>query len=191
MDDQSAISRIKQGDPDGLEWLVKAYQVKAVSAAFLIVQDASLAEDIAQAAFIRAVEKINQYDQSRPFAPWFFTIVTHMAINASSRSGNVISLDEETESQAGRVAEYLMDPHPRPEVWVEIQESRQLVRDAMNLLTPEQRASVVMRYFLEMSEAEMVAQLARPLSTVKWWLRSARERIGIFLKETRYFEDRW
>lgn len=191
MDDQTAISRIKQGDPDGLEWLVKAYQVKAVSAAFLIVQDASLAEDITQAAFIRAVEKINQFDQSRSFAPWFFTIVTNMAIKAARRSDNTISLDEDTESQAGRVAEYLMDPHPRPEVWVEIRESRQLVRDAMNLLTPEQRASVVMRYFLEMSEAEMVEQFARPLSTVKWWLRSARERLGIFLKETRYFEDRW
>jgi DNA-directed RNA polymerase specialized sigma24 family protein len=34
-----------------------------------------------------------------------------------------------------------------------------------------------MRYFLEMSEADMSAKMDRPLSTIKWWLREARKRL--------------
>jgi RNA polymerase sigma-70 factor (ECF subfamily) len=190
MDDQTAISRIKQGDPSGLEWLVKTYQVQAVSVAWLIVQDPSIAEEIAQSAFIRTVEKIDQYDQKRSFAPWFFTIVSNEAIKAAHKQARLVSLEEKSSSEAGRLAEWLIDPHPRPEVLIEIKESNQLVREAMNQLTPEQLTSVVMRYYLQMSEAEMSDRMKRPLSTIKWWLRSARERLGLFLRNTHYFEDR-
>jgi DNA-directed RNA polymerase specialized sigma24 family protein len=34
-----------------------------------------------------------------------------------------------------------------------------------------------MRYFLEMSEADMSLKMNRPLSTIKWWLRNARKRL--------------
>jgi len=69
MEDQIAISRIKQGDLSALEPLVKRYQVQAVHAAYALVYDRALAEDIAQAAFLKVVESIHQFDQERPFAP--------------------------------------------------------------------------------------------------------------------------
>ena len=43
MEDQIAISRIKQGDLTGLEILGNRYQVQAVQAAFAIVYDRALA----------------------------------------------------------------------------------------------------------------------------------------------------
>ena len=82
MDDQIAISRLKQGDPGGLETLVRDYQVQAVYTAYMIVFDRSLAEEVAQTAFVRVAEKIQQFDEKRPFAPWFFRIV----VNEGSRS---------------------------------------------------------------------------------------------------------
>ena len=72
MDDQTAISRLKQGDMSALETLVKRYQVQAVHAAYAIVYDRALAEDVAQAALVKAVEKIHLFDEQYPFAPWFF-----------------------------------------------------------------------------------------------------------------------
>jgi DNA-directed RNA polymerase specialized sigma24 family protein len=42
---------------------------------------------------------------------------------------------------------------------------------------PEQRAVIVMRYYLELSAADMSARLDRPVSTIKWWLRTARQRL--------------
>jgi len=71
MDDQTAITRIKQGELNGLESLVERYQARAVQAAYLIVFDQALAEDIAQTAFVKVAEWIRQFDDTRPFEPSF------------------------------------------------------------------------------------------------------------------------
>ena len=51
----------------------------------------------------------------------------------------------------------------------------------MNQLPPKQKAVVVMRYFLEMSEEDMVEALHGPPGTVKWWLFEARRRLRSLL----------
>ena len=93
MDDRIAISRIKQGDLNGLDILVNRHQVRAVHAAYLIVYDRVLAEDITQSAFVKIVERIHQFDEERPFAPWFFRIVLNDSIKAAKRRKQMVSLD--------------------------------------------------------------------------------------------------
>ncbi|HUE99161.1 MAG TPA: sigma factor [Anaerolineales bacterium] len=66
MDDRIAISRIKQSDLNGLEFLVNRYQVRAVHAAYLVVYDRALAEDLAQAAFVKVAERIHHLTRSVP-----------------------------------------------------------------------------------------------------------------------------
>jgi RNA polymerase sigma-70 factor (ECF subfamily) len=176
-EDQIAISRIKQGDLSALETLVKRYQVQAVHAAYAIVYDRALAEDIAQTAFIKVVERVHQFDQERPFAPWFFRIVVNDAIKAARKQKIIILLDEEPDEPTAQLAKWLIDPNIRPEQVLEEKEMRQNIMKAIQTLSPEQRAVVVMRYFLEMSEADMVTKMNRPLSTIKWWLREARKRL--------------
>ena len=110
MEDQLSISRIKQGDPGGLEALVQTYQVQAVYAAYLIVQDYALAEEIVQSAFVSVVEKIGQFDERRPFAPWFFKIVTNAAIKAARKQARLSALNEECAGEAGRSARLKRSP---------------------------------------------------------------------------------
>jgi RNA polymerase sigma factor (sigma-70 family) len=71
----------------------------------------------------------------------------------------------------------LVDPRPQPEQWLEEQQTRTNILKAIQSLPPEQRAVVGMRYFLDLSEADMSAKMDRPLSTIKWWLRDARRRL--------------
>jgi RNA polymerase sigma-70 factor (ECF subfamily) len=52
MEESDAIKLLKDGNLAGLAELVKQHQVEAVQAAFLIVGDRALAEDIAQDAFL-------------------------------------------------------------------------------------------------------------------------------------------
>ena len=189
MDDRIAISRIKQGDWNGLDFLVNRYQVQAVHAAYLVVYDRPLAEDIVQSAFIRAAERIDQFDEERPFAPWFFRIVLNDAIKAAKKQSRILSLDQAPDPVSRKLAAWLMDPTPQPWQLVEREETRQLVLQAIQSLLPEQRAVVVMRYFLEMSEAEMSSELDRPLSTIKWWLREARKRLRHRIGSSHGFED--
>jgi RNA polymerase sigma-70 factor (ECF subfamily) len=75
----------------------------------------------------------------------------------------------------------LNDPAKEPEELAEAADLRQRVWNALEQLSPEQRAVIIQRHFLEMDEADMVQELQRPPSTVKWWLHTARERLKALL----------
>lgn len=184
MEDRIAISRIKQGDLDSLRILVNRYQAQAVHTAYLILYDRAQAEDVAQSAFIKAAERIHQFDEERPFPPWFFRIVVNDALKLASQMKRSVSLDDLDEG-ASSLATLLADPTPRPEQWLEEKQIREHILDAIHSLPPEQRAVVVMRYFLDMSAADMSAKMGRPLSTIKWWLRDARQRLRNLMDTTR------
>ena len=173
MDEIQAIAYLKQGDIIGLETLVYLYQIKALRAACLIAGDQSLAEDIVQKAFLRAAERIDQFDTQRPFGPWFIRSVVNDAIKAVDRQKQVISLD------AGDCEETLdlLDPTPLPDEWVESEETRQAVWLAVKQLPAKQRAAIVLRYYLEMPEEGITEELKSPMGTVKWWLYAARQRL--------------
>lgn len=177
MEDQTAISLLKQGNLNGLEALLNRYQAKAVHAAYLITNERALAEDVAQSAFIKVAERIHQFDEERTFHPWFFRIVVNDALKAVSKRKQNVSLDELDES-AGKIAKWLIDPSPQPDQLLEQKELRENILNAIRSLPPEQRAVVVMRYFLDLSEADMSARMERPLSSIKWWLRDARKRLN-------------
>ena len=180
MDDRIAISRLKQGNLDGLETLVNRYQVQAVYAAYMIVFDRGLAEDVTQTAFIKAAERIHQFDQTHPFAPWFIRIVVNDALKLAKKQKHQVSLDE-FDQPVTQLADWLADPSPQPEQMLEEKDMRKHILQAIQSLPPDRRAVIVMRYYLEMSEAEMSAKMERPLSTIKWWLRDARKRLSEML----------
>ena len=183
MDDIAAITLLKQGDLSGLDTLVLRYQVQAVHAAQLIVRDRGLAEDAAQTAFLRIAERVHQFDDTRAFKPWFMRIVVNEALKMVRKEKRIVPLPEDTEKDNVRMlADVLADGEALPEDQVILLESKERVRKALDQLTPEQRAVVVMRYFLEMRESEMVLELERPRSTVKWWLHSARKRLRSLLQ---------
>jgi RNA polymerase sigma-70 factor (ECF subfamily) len=177
MEEQTAISRLKQGDLIGLESLVNRYQTKAVHAAYLIVSERSLAEDIVQTAFVKVAERIQQFEDGRPFAPWFFRIVVNDALKLAEKQKRSVSLEGQLDAPTAQLAKMLADPHPRPEQFVEQKEMRQNILKAIQSLPPDQRAAIVMFYFLELSMADMSVKTGRPLSTIKWWLRDARKRL--------------
>lgn len=181
MEEQEAIARLKRGDIGGLEALVRHYQVRAVRTAYLIIRDRALAEDIVQAAFLRAYERIGQFDSSRPFGPWFLPSVVNDAVKAAARRKGQVSLEAGSEGEEASLADLLADPGPGPGDLVEAAEIRQTVWAALGKLPPAQRAAIVLRYYLDLSEAEMADELACPPGTVKWRLHAARKRLRTLL----------
>ncbi len=176
MEEQKAIARLKRGDIGGLKALVHKYQVQAVRTAYLITRDRALAEDTVQAAFLRACERIGQFDAGRPFGPWFLRSVANDAVKSVTRSKRQISLE------TGSLADLLADPNPGPAQVAEAADLRQTVWDALGKLPPAQRAAIVLRYYLGLSEAEMASELACPPGTVKWRLHAARKRLRRLLR---------
>jgi RNA polymerase sigma-70 factor (ECF subfamily) len=182
MEEQEAIARLKRGDIGGLEALVRKYQVQAVRTAYLITRDRALAEDIVQTAFLQAYERIGQFDAGRPFGPRFLRSVVNDAVKAAIRRKRQVPLEVSSEGEETPLADLLADPAPGPDDLVEAAEIRQIVWNALGKLPPAQRAAIVLRYYLDLSGAEMADELACPPGTVKWRLHAARKRLQTLLR---------
>ena len=178
MEERRAVERLKRGDPGGLEALVRLHQVRAVRTAYLIVRERALAEDVVQAAFLRAYDKIGRFDEARPFGPWFMKVVVNDAIKAASRRERTVSHSGEGEDLVASLA----DPDSGPEALWEEEETRQRVWAALAELPPAQRAAVVQRYYLGMSEKEMAEAGASPPGTIKWRLHAAKKSLAKLLR---------
>lgn len=183
MREREAVERLREGDVGGLEPLVREHYVRAVRAAYLITRDRPLAEEVAQEAFIRAYERIHRFDLSRPFAPWLLRIVVHGATDAATRRGRERARTASTgEEQGIAAADLLPEEAPGPDEILARAEERAWVWSALDQLPPTQRAAVVMRYYLDLSEGEMAERLAVPPGTVKWRLHAARQRLQSLLR---------
>jgi RNA polymerase sigma-70 factor (ECF subfamily) len=182
LDEREAIACLRQGDINDLAALVERYQVQAVRTAYLITHNRALAEDVAQAAFLRVYQRIHQYDVSRPFAPWFLRSVANAALQAAQKHERQVSLNDPVGAEI-EFADVLPDLTPGPDAVIEEIEVRQAVWAALQQLTPKQRAAVVLRYYLDLSEQEIAAELDSPPGTIKWRLHTARQRLRGWLGE--------
>lgn len=185
VDDLNAIAALQRGDLSGLAVLVQRYQLRALRAAYLIVRDRALAEDLVQTAFVRAYDRIGQFDAGRPFAPWFLRGVVNDAIKAATRRGRQVSLDAPAghadDEDAATLAELLADPAPGPETRAETADLQRAVWQALGRLPPAERGAVVQRYYLDRTEREMAADTHTPPGTIKWRLHAARARLRDWL----------
>ena len=172
MDEKEAINRLLKKDLEGLTWLMETHQVQALRAAVLVTQDKDLAEDVVQSKFLDLFRKIQTYNQSRPFAPWFMRGVINAAITATNATRRISSF-----SDLPFDPEHWMDTTPLPETKAMQAEFAQNVEISLRELSPEQRGAVVMRYFLDMSEAEIAEAANVPEGTIKWRLHAARNRL--------------
>jgi RNA polymerase sigma-70 factor (ECF subfamily) len=170
MRESEAVARLKRGDIGGLEELVSLYGVRAVRAAYLVCHDRPLAEEIAQAAFLRVYERIEQYDTSRPFAPWFLRSVVNDARKAAVLRERDVPLEGVREWE-----EAVSDTNL--EELALASETSEAIEETLRRLTPWQRSAIVLRYYLDLSESEMAERLAVPPGTVKSRLSSARHRL--------------
>ena len=153
MNDQRDMERLRQGDITALGTLVERYQTRSLRAAYLVTQDLAMAEDVVSAAFLRVFERAGRYNPTQ-FGPWFYRIVVNDAIKAVQRRDRTTTLENvETTRRPGASTD--------PEAAAVLNEERRAVRDALAQLTPSQRGAVVMRYFLDLSESEMVERTGR------------------------------
>jgi RNA polymerase sigma-70 factor (ECF subfamily) len=181
VDETQAIQRLKQGDISGLEHLVARHQVKAVRTAYLITRDLGLAEDVVQDSFLQAYRAIRNFDESRSFEPWFIRSVVNTAVKTMQRSARQVGVQYEADEST---LDALATRMESVESQVESMEAQNQIWDAMQKLSPRQRAVVVQRYFLEMSEKEMAEEAGSSVGTIKWMLNAARERLRGLLERS-------
>jgi RNA polymerase sigma-70 factor (ECF subfamily) len=154
-EEKKLIGEAQRGSRDALAELYAAHWPRAHRAAYLVVHDAGAAEDIAQDAFLAAVDALDRFDRRRPFGPWLHRIVINRAIDWGRR--------EALRRNAG-------NPDDEPAAPAPEQLSGELM-PALAQLAPEQRAVVVLRHLLEYTPGEIARMLELPRGTVNSRLR--------------------
>jgi RNA polymerase sigma-70 factor (ECF subfamily) len=177
-EEREAIIKLKKGDIGGLEVLVRRYQLQALRVAYLVTRNYPQAEDIVQTAFLRVYEHIHAFDSSRPFQPWFLRSVINAALTSTtSLTGrSEVSLDSTLHEH-----DWLPGSDPEPGERLEAMETRAEVLAALDALSPEQRVSIIMRYYLDWSDVEVAQKLKIPAGTVRRRLHDARRRLRSLL----------
>ncbi len=160
--ERKLIREAQRGSGEALAALYSRHWQRAQRAAYLVVHDAAAAEDIAQEAFLAAVDNLDHFDRRRPFAPWLHRIVVNRAIDWGRR--------EALRASAGDPDERAMPSH------VDEPSSGELM-PALAQLPPEQRAVVVLRYLLEYTPGEIGRMLELPRGTVNSRLRRGLDRL--------------
>lgn len=169
--DAEAIARAREGDSGAFGVLVTRYEEAAFRAAYLVTRNADDAADVAQEAFVRAHAQLHRFRQAEPFRPWLLRIVTNLALNQRRSLGRRLGLLE----RAGRLLSH--DDAPAPETLVAADEESRTVWQAINGLGDDDRLILYLRYFLELSEAEMAHVIGKAPGTVKSRLSRASGRL--------------
>jgi RNA polymerase sigma-70 factor (ECF subfamily) len=172
LDEPAAIERARRGDGAAFELLVLRYQDLAFRTAYVITGDATEAEDAAQSGFVKAYFALPRFRRAAPFRPWLLQIVANEARNRRSAARRHPTLD--LAAIAERPA---ANGESSPELAALAGDERRLLLNAINLLRDDDRAVIVARYFLELSEVEMADLLDCPRGTVKSRLSRAMARL--------------
>jgi len=168
--DAALVAAARAGSREAAGALVERHWAGVWRAALAITGRAAMAEDVAQDAFERAFGALGRFDLRRPFAPWLHRIAVNRALDLVRRERRLVALDEVEErgpALAAAVAGEGADPG--------------LLR-ALDALSAERRAAIVLRYGLGYTPDEIAPILGVPVGTVHSRLARAlgqlREELG-------------
>ncbi len=161
--DRELIDRFRGGDRGAFAGLVVRWDRKAYALAYRLTQDAEAAEDIRQAAFVRAYEGLGRFNGQASFSTWLYRIVVNLSRDRRrSRRKRDAALRATVEGRSRRRP----DP-PSPAAVCEHQETSRRVAVAVANLPVDIREVVVMRHYQGLRFAEIAEVVGAPESTVK------------------------
>lgn len=154
--DDEIIRRIRNGDLNAFEWIVKRYESSVANVIYGILGNDPRADDLGQEVFMRAFRGIKNFGHRAQFK----TYLTRIAINVCrdairKKERRMMTYEEEA-------------PHLNPLVFDQQEEldAKDLVHTALFQLESEQRAVVVMRIMEGYSTKETATLLKIPEGTV-------------------------
>lgn len=167
-DESEWLGLAQNGDDEAFTQLVERYQNPVYNLCYRMLGDPLEAEDAAQEAFWRAYQAIRRYDPNRSFATWLLSITAHYCIDLQ-RKRRLPTLEIEDWME-----EVLPDNTPDPERVSGEREEKERIYKMLEVLNPQDRAAIILRYWYEFSEEELSKALGLSVSAVKSRLHRAR-----------------
>jgi len=170
--DKSLIDAHRKGDKTAFAELLRRYGDSVLGYLMRMTGSRERAEDLFQETFKRVHEKAHTLRGNR-FKPWLFTIATNVAIDGLRRHKRlrVVSLNQNLDCADGRCEELgaaaVADNRYEPSQKAIMAEQKEQVRQAVESLPANQRATLVLAYYQQLSYREVAEALGCSIGTVK------------------------
>jgi len=176
-EDEALVDRCRKGDMPAFGLLVAKYQDRLYNLLFRMVGNAADAEELAQEAFLKALENLGQFQGASRFYTWLFRVAVNLAHTHRRRGGRVkfqtLSAPEDGDGP-GLGARLADGRDGSPAAAAMTAETRQAVLRALESLDEEYRVVVLLCDVEEMDYSQIAAVLEQPLGTVKSRLHRGR-----------------
>jgi RNA polymerase sigma-70 factor (ECF subfamily) len=176
VDDRALVDAVLAGDRQAFGHLVERETRSVYRACLRILGRSHDAEDVTQESFVAAFRAIRTYRGEGSLRAWLLRIATRQSFRRLSQRRATVDLDA---IPAPRLADASNEP---TRVVIDL-ESRRAVQQAVAALPDPYREVVALRFFADLSLAEVADATGRPLNTVKTHLRRGLERLRPTLGE--------
>jgi RNA polymerase sigma-70 factor (ECF subfamily) len=170
--DDATLERAQRGDPVAFRVLVVCHQPAVFAYLWrMLGGDRAAVEDLVQETFVRVHRGLPRFARGGPatLRTWILTIATRVALNELRRRR---PRTEPIDARARAVEE------PRTDATLAL-----IVRDALDQMTPDHRAVLVLREYHDLDYAEIASVLGIDVGTVRSRLSRARAALRAELGE--------
>lgn len=176
------IEAAKSGDQEAFRHIVERYQGAVYNLAYRMLGTPEEAEDAAQEIFVRIYRQLGRYDPERKFSTWTLAIATNYCIDQLRRRRmQLVPLDN--------IIPWARTRDSGPEGEALSSESRDEMQRLLKRLPEKYRAPLVLRYWEDLSCAEIAEILGVPEGTIKTQIHRARKQLGKMLEGVEERQD--
>lgn len=179
----ATIEKARAGNQKAFSQLLDHFWPEVYGFQLARTQNENDAEDITIQTFARAFDKIDTYDPTYAFNTWLITISKNLHIDLlRKRRRNVL---EQRENNANEAMKRVLDESPSAEDQLIIEQNLRTLLENIRKLKPTYREVIELRYFRELSYAEIAEALGEPVGNIKVKLLRARKLLAALISETR------
>jgi RNA polymerase sigma-70 factor, ECF subfamily len=201
--EERLLARLRAGDEQAFMELVDRYGASLLRVALLFVSTRAVAEEVVQETWLAVFSGIDRFEGRSSLKTWLFRILTNRAKTRAVREARSVPFSSLAPAEAER-DEPSVDPsrflpafHPNwgawassPRSWAETPEQRLLgaetqrvIREAIELLPPVQRAVITLRDLEGYDSAEVCDALELTEGNQRVLLHRARSKVRAALDE--------
>jgi RNA polymerase sigma-70 factor (ECF subfamily) len=165
--DAELVARVRQGDVEAFGPLAQRYERTLLAAALARVGDIHTAEDVVQAALLRAFQRLSTLRDTSKFGPWLMQIARRQMVDVVRALADPVAVSVGDCRHAGVLGGSGGD------AWSDAED----LLDAVARLPDHERVVVGLRYFDGHAVIDIAAITGRPVGTVTKQLSRAIKRL--------------